>query len=130
MQSTKAKQDQARDNLVHAFGPPGVLEGSFGDSDVDEPTQEEPELERRRWPMSRGARAIVEAAAAAFTLETEKFQQAQLDRERRIGEAMKLDELPKLGAGFHGAMQDGDDWVEVLPQDVARMQAQAAARSG
>jgi hypothetical protein len=130
MQSKQAKQREAAGELEHVFGPPGILKGKLTDAGASMPTAEEQPRERRRWPMSRGARAIVEATAAAFKSEQERFQQAELDRRRRISEAMALDDVPELGDEFAGAVQQGDEWIEVLPEEAAQMQAQVRARSG
>lgn len=116
MQSAKAKENEAKGGELD-----NIIGGPAGDAAGELRSVGEPDRERRRWPMSRASRAIVEATAAAFNLEREKWQRAQADRERRISEAMALDGLPELGDDFQGAMQDGEEWVEVLPADVARM---------
>ena len=75
--------------------------------------------EMRRWPMSESARAIHETAVTTLDTARAKWEAAQEVYQALLIRAMKMDDLPAIGAGpgeIQGIGREGDEWVEVSNQ--------------
>lgn len=70
----------------------------------------------RRWPMSESARAVHETAVATLESARARWEAAQEMYQALLVRAMRMDDLPAVGAGpgeIQGIGREGDEWVEL-----------------
>jgi hypothetical protein len=72
--------------------------------------------------MSEASQLLVDASNESLDAARERFNEAEARHRNRIVAAMRIDGLPtEVGPPtFIGANRDGDEWVELLPEDIQR----------
>ncbi len=78
-----------------------------------------PKKERKaeRWPLSPSSKLVADAANEALSAARQLWVGAQERHQSRLISAMRIDGLP-TDTGFVGAKIQGEEWVEILPEEV------------